>query len=653
MKISQVLGYCAVCAVIFTAASAQTKPAAPKVPAAANVLKRIPAGSMGFVVINNVKASTDALDTIMQETGLAAVLADEMPEGTLKAIIKAIPLGEGFNPNGGVAVAMLDPAKFGINLPKLIIDKAKGTKSARPATTASAKAAPATQPKDIKLPLLIILPGKDISKVLGKRYNVTKGKPCTTVALPPGPMSAAQVGDYIVLSPNPAAIKAVVGVKKSAADELTPQQAKQLASAHIGCFINMKITGPFVNKLIRGMELLVEAHKEGLIGDSGIPTDLMDILVVMKPAMPQFRATIAQMNALIITGRVAKTGVVFNAATDWDPASEFGKILAAAKPNKAKPLAGLPNMGYVMAFGSSAPIRKEKVQTQVKMIQALLDKADKKTLPAEFRPRITKLTTEITGQITNMKMAFGGVAPNASGVMSIGIMLKCKDATKLKGLLAQATQLVDEIIQKNVKNPGDKRVKLTYKAKALTVEKLSTDVIELKPPSEEPTGVAGHVMQTFMVMFGEDGINFRVTATDKKTIVATFGGGQDTLSAWIKSVKANKDTISTLQAAADAMKHMPRNPNVLMFFNASNYFEMMVNGMQLMGGGRGGAVPFQITCKTPIAFGAGHAGTTQHMALFVPKQLIEDIASIFLIMKGPGPGGGGPIPPPVPEGDDF
>ena len=73
-----------------------------------------------------------------------------------------------------------------------------------------------------------------------------------------------------------------------------------------------------------------------------------------------------------------------------------------------------------------------------------------------------------------------------------------------------------------------------------------------------------------------------------------------------------------------------------------------------MGGGGMGMMPFQITCKTPIAFGAGQTGTTDHMALYVPKQLVEDIASIILMMKGPGPGGdGGPGQPPIPGGEDF
>ena len=85
------------------------------------IMGHIPAGAMGYVVVNNVTAMGGNVERFLEQTGLREMLGmPEMP-GWLVGMIKgAAQLGEGFNPNGGFAVVMLDPQQYGVDMVSLM-----------------------------------------------------------------------------------------------------------------------------------------------------------------------------------------------------------------------------------------------------------------------------------------------------------------------------------------------------------------------------------------------------------------------------------------------------------------------------------------------------------------------------------------------------
>ena len=55
----------------------------PDAPPTRPILKVIPAGSVGYVLIHDVKKATDVVDRFLKETGLAQFVEDDMPAGCL------------------------------------------------------------------------------------------------------------------------------------------------------------------------------------------------------------------------------------------------------------------------------------------------------------------------------------------------------------------------------------------------------------------------------------------------------------------------------------------------------------------------------------------------------------------------------------------
>lgn len=129
--------------VLAAAAMPQQAPAADK-PAKA-ILEMIPAGTMGFVVVNDVQGSTSAVDKFMERIGQAKALNTETYKGCLEFLRVQAKLGEGFNSQGGFAAVMLDPQQFNVTIEKLT----KGDESGQP----------------VKLPAVLMVPGSSIESV--------------------------------------------------------------------------------------------------------------------------------------------------------------------------------------------------------------------------------------------------------------------------------------------------------------------------------------------------------------------------------------------------------------------------------------------------------------------------------------------------------
>src|ERR1035437_7252658 len=95
----------AVCLLAASVAFGQTTaPAVPvKVVPAGAILEQIPAGSMGFVVVAEVRTRTAQVDKFMEQIGQTTAFKGAGVKGFLDCICKEAKLGEGFNPDGGFA----------------------------------------------------------------------------------------------------------------------------------------------------------------------------------------------------------------------------------------------------------------------------------------------------------------------------------------------------------------------------------------------------------------------------------------------------------------------------------------------------------------------------------------------------------------------
>ena len=608
---------------VATGAAAQAKPAAEP------IIGHIPAGTMGYIVINNADGALKKVETFLGDIGMGAVLGGQEKPGALMQMIQAgAKLGEGFNPNGGMAVLMLDPQQYGIDFVKMMEEE--------------------TEPDPSQLPIVIAVAGSSVKEVFGL-YDVTTAGKYAKVAFPGTQMAAAPCGGYVLLSPMAKALDAVLAARKKAPAELSKDEAALMNRSDLGAYFNMKIVGPLYIKLMKVMQEKAAAQQEA----GGMPMNPFEAMGgagMMDMFTKIYSDVFGQMRSLTMGVQLADTGVVIEQMVSFAPDSKYAKMLAAYGDGGKPPLGRLSNLPYVLAFGmqlKEGEGKKAFAQLNQEMMDAIFSIEQLAGISDATKAKIKKLTAEEVDLVTGMQMVAGG-APGGSGVFGIGAVIECKDSAKYKALMAEETTLGVELIKELIKEQELQQLQMTYDKGVETLGDVSIDAITISHPklAEMPEGERAQ----FTAIFGEDKIRVFVAAIDKTTVVTTIGGGKPFLADAIKRAKEGGSILAE-PGTIQAMKYMPKNSSGVMLLNVGNLFEVIRTGMQAIQ--PGGAVPFNIACKTPIAIGGGVTGKAGHAVIYLPSELIKEISGIVQMFMG-GMGGMGPgAPAPGRGADDF
>ncbi len=601
---------------------------APAMPKAEPVMKHIPAGAMGFVVVNNVKGTLGRVENLLNEIGVGQMIAlQEMPGGLLGMLRMQAMLGDGFNPNGGFAAVMLDPQQFGIDLPAMI-----GLSPPKP----SAATPPEEEPK---VPFVFLVPGAGVQEVFGA-YPIEPVGKFYQVSLRMGPMFAIKCGDYVAISPTTKALTALLGAPKKASAELSKTQAAAIAKSDIAVHLNMKVAGPILTKLLKQFEQQMTAMQQ--MGPSPVP------FVGLTSVYTSFYGDmLTQMDAIIITGQFAQTGVVLGGNVRWSPESEWGKMMAAFRPFKGKLLDRLPNLPYVLAIGSGWSAGQEQTKKlALDMIDKVLADKSMAAVPEEAKAKLKALVPAVYDQISAVQVVVGG-APEGSGVFGAAYVIQCKESNAVRKILSDSAEVAEAMIGALIPQIPEAagQVKIVYTRNAGRVDEGAFDAIDISHPELDEMPEDDRAKMTKIL--GEDRIRIRVAAVDGKTLVVTFGGSEAFLSETIKAARAG-GTILKGPEIAEAMKHMPPDPTELVLFSGSNLLEVIAKGMQALDP-ESEPLPFKIHGKTPIAAGVSISGSEVTGVLYIPNSLLSDLFGLVPMLMG-----GGPLsPPPAGSDDDF
>lgn len=576
---------------------ATSKPARVLGPKAEAVLSHVPADALAVLVVKDIQGVTDQVDAFLNSTNLMVMLSSQMPSGSLDALIAGARLGEGFNPNGGFAVALLNPADYGIDLAKLV--PAPGVKP------------PAETPK---LPFVLMVPGGSLEQVFGN-YKITApaaGGKYSMVALRMGDMFAVKHQGYILLSPLEKALDAVVAADKTLDKQLNKAQMAMLDESAVAAYGNMKLGAPILQDLLKR-----------------VPTT--GPMMGMQPSIAQLSAILPQVEAVAAGLKFVDTGVVFDAVMTVQKDSEMAKQLAAKSKPEADLLSRLPNLPYIMAIGASSP---SDDASKLAQINAQVDAA---SMPAALKERIKKLVADLADQMTGAQVVFGG-APEGNGVMSFAVVLQGKDAAKIQAAMPEAADCYLEFIKSVMGDNADlAKLKVTSKKDAVKVGDVSADAIVIEHPDFENN------KETFTTIFGQDAMQILTAKADDKTMVLTFGGGAAMLETALKTAKSASGDIQA--SAADALKYLPKQRNSLVLFNAANLFQVINKGNQAMGQG---GMPFMIKTATPIALcGSVEGDVNSRITVYIPQELVKEIGGIIMMMRGATGPHGGPAPAPM------
>jgi len=625
---------------------AQTAAAKPKAPAE-SVLKHIPAGAMGYVAVNNIEKTALKVEKFMTSVGLMPPTPPSdggpQPSMLIAMIRKEAKLGNGFNPNAGAAVAVLDPKQFGINLPALIESGITGEKPDEKNAAAM----------EAGFPFILFVPGSSLSKTFGNYEIKARDDGFATVKLRMGKMFAGRAGSYIILSPNEAAVKAVLVAQKKAGDELNKTEAALIARNDIAYRIDYKLLAPIVSKFYDVMGKQIAA---------GEPE--------MAPIMKLYFSVISQAFEQVDTGvgglRIDKTGIVAESLDVAKADSTLAKFWTAQGKAKhrggASVLDSLASLPYVLAIGAAGePGENEATGFVSKFVDDILAAEPLATkLDAATKARTRKLVTGFMEQIGEVQFVGGG-APAGSGVFGLAWVIKCKDSAKLTALLAEKASLAQTFITTLIDDPDAKKLKITYSKGVDKAGKIPVDAIEISHP--KMVEMSERERADMMKAMGEDKIRFLIAAPDKKTVVVTLGGST-AMTGKAAAAAASKGTIPTAPGTKEVMQYMPKDPGMLALVNVANLLDVIRTGIasvtedpeqrQMMMK----IVP-QLQCKTPIAAGFKMQDNTALSVLYVPTAMIRELVPkiqammMMFMMDALGPGKQAPGGPPPPPADDF
>ena len=597
MNISKPIAVLAAIAVFASVAWADTAPP---------ILKQIPSGSLGFVAINNVKATAARVDQFITDIGVGKFVP---PGGVLSLMKGAVRLGPGFNADGGMALAVLDPQQFELDLAGLITGK-PGAK----------------EPKPNDIPVVVFVPGSGVKEVFGDLAK-PDGK-YFLVTIEGVPTVATHRNGYVVLSPCQAAVEAVVSARKTAAGEMSKDHAAVIAKADMAYCINMKVAGPIVNAALKKYEKEIENGMGG--GPFGpMPFNPAAILNI-------YRKLIAEMDTITVTARLESKGVAVDMMLSFSPDSLLTKI-AAAFPGTVKPnVARLANLPYVMAIGSLAEKNKEARKFADDMTADLFGK----NMPKELRDLIARMQKVGAGtDITSFQFVAGG-APQGKGVFGLAALIECKDPKAVKKMLVDVAGVIEKAIKSIDPNDENiRKLKIAYSSNIETIGTIAVDAIVVTHPDLDDLGAPQKA--EMKKVLGEDKILIRVAAIDGKTVVMTFGGSSAFLAETVKAAKLGGRIVSRRDAARLA-RHMPAKPTGFMLFSVGNLFEVINTGMRVFDPNSTG-MDVKIATKDPVVISGGYTGKASHVIIYVPTKLIKDVVAAS--------DAGGGMPPQPPDGD--
>ena len=617
-----------VLAVGFGGLQAQEAPPAKPLPPAGDVLKHIPAGCMGFVVVNNVEKFTGKIDGFIKQ--ISPEGQPMVPGKILDMIRGAARLGEGFNANGGFAVVMLDPQQYGVDLVKMITGEAK-------------KPEPGEAPKKQPLPPVILMvptADKTLANMLAAYEPVKEGNYIKLVREDKDPIYCMVAGNYAMMGPNLKAVQNVAVGGKSILTQLSATDKTVIARNDVAGWVNLKMLAPILDAAIVKMQKDAAEDK----GPVAMPMARIMMDKAMARNFAPLREIIKQLDDASFGLRIDEAGIIIDGRCSYLPDSVFGKALATCRPVVGPLLSRLPNMPYILAFGSRNEPKTPK-DFNIKQINNILANEPFKGLSADAKVKFREVFLGLEDQVEAVQMYIGGITTGTGQVGAVCV-LECKSADKVKAMLADGVAVANEVIQ-TVKDDDVKKSSVKYHKALETVGSIKVDVIDISHP--ELLTMEEDDRNKMKTILGEDKVRLLIASVDAKTLVITIGGSKTFLAEAMKTAKGT-GTLHKDPGVAKTLAMLPKNRMGVGLLNIGNIFKVIKNISAALGEPPPPIPP--IVAEEPFAGSISIEGRDVSVVGYLPTKTVGEIAKFVMGMMM---GGRGPGPAPMPPGgeEDF
>lgn len=597
-------------AMLTTWAYGQATTAPAPAASSADLLKNVPAGCMGFVVVGSLNGASGKVQAFLKDTGLASMLP--LPGGgdLVNLLKQGVRIGEGFDPDGGLAIVMLDPQQYGIDVVGLISGKAPETK---------------TPP-----PIVILLPGKDPEKMFAAGNPTKEGGVVKFTGVDGDPAYATQAGKHVLVSDNLDALKAAAASKKSMAEQLSAQDKAFIARNDAAVWVDMKMTAPILDAAITKMN---EEAKGGSVNP------LMAMQAGFAEMLTGVQQTLKQMSSVMLGGRLDKVGIILEVQAGFAADSAYGKALAAFSGRTPR-LNRLPTMPYIFAMTGQSRVKLAKPDLE-KELDASLAREPFKGLSPENKAKARALMLGLNEQVQGIQLYIGGLV-GGSGQVGAAIVMDCQSADKVKEMLADLVALLPDILQAAVKDADLKGLQIKYVKALENVGDKKADAISIEHP--ELTGMSEENRKKMSAVLGEDKVRLLLGAPDEKTLVITFGGGKTFLAEAMKTAQAGSGALDKDPGIVKANSVLPKDRVLSGYLNIGNVIGVFKNVSAAVGEP---PPPIEMVAATPFSFAVSISGTNVSIVGLLPTDTIAEIIKAFVGMMGGGMGG---APPGVIEG---
>lgn len=561
--------------------------------ASGQVLNQAPADAVGVLEVKSLSQASDKVAKFAKSLGIDQL--DPRFADPLAALMDEMDVKKGVNKDGDMAFAFFLPPEKG-------------------------EGAPVAEPK-----LVVLIPTSDYEAFLTNFQDVKDaGGGLSTVVVPKNheTLFVQKRGGYAAAAMDKELLAKPVGMKIEGA------AAKEVQEKDAVVYLDMKAMRPHIEKALKeGRKQFEQGAKEG---------GPIKIEVTAKKMLEQYfkfaEEFVRDSHSLAISLNLSDFGISSSTIADFEPESDWGKVVGAVHNTTEPLLTGLPKATYFAVGGMQAT---PEVMTKLvdQFIVPILGAGGAKNEQME-----TAIKAMRQAMTAAKLMSMGYVANNGApgdGLLS-AVTVTHGDAKTI--LDAQKAMLP---VAANMFGGADAKMKVDVKpGEPKTVDGVDLQSYTMKFQVDPNEPQAAQAQQVISLMYGRNGMVVQYGAVNPNTIVQMLGGNEQLLSDLIASAKNNTDTLDENHQIEKVTKMLPKERSAEFFIELDNVATSVVKVAKQFGF----PVQFKLPPNLPpIGVSAGAEGTTVRVDTVIPNQLVQSMTAAVMqaIMQAQGGPGGG------------
>ena len=400
--------------------------------------------------------------------------------------------------------------------------------------------------------MLLLVPVSDYAAFLTNFADAKTDGDVSEVTLPHDtkPAYVANWNGYAAISPA----KSLVA-KPTATLKIEGNAAKESARQDFLLYTNFKKLSP---------ELLPDLEKA-----LGKATDELDkstdpkldpkykplIKAGITQAFAAARTFLQNSSGATVGMNISDAGLNYTVLSEFQPDSYLGKFAASLKGTDQPLTIGLPPVKY-LAFGGS----QADPTVLVKMVDDLTTPVVDELKKIEGQESVTKLIDSVhAALLATTGGTFGLVAPIKIGQEGViqQVAVYRGSGTETKAVFDQGGAFAKTMLagMKPIGNTPLPIVTQTANDKSIEGVNFDSIKVDIKPSPDDPA--AAQQEQIMNIMYGADGLTYRYGVLGKDMLLSV-GAGDATLATFIKSLKANDDSVSKMDTVKVVAAELPK-----------------------------------------------------------------------------------------------